>query len=113
MLTTKLRFIWPSGFVSEEKIFRTRNKNCLWWPYLLMDRDEMSKLYREPSIDAYYQVSFHLAKRFQRRRLKFDYGCKVMGKAHIAYGQGELKKTHQNQVKKKLSMYKKQIQYQP
>jgi hypothetical protein len=31
--------------VSEEKIFRNRpirNKNCLWQPYLLMDRDEMS-----------------------------------------------------------------------
>jgi hypothetical protein len=28
----------------------------------------MSKLYRGPSIDASYQVSVHLAKRFQRRR---------------------------------------------
>jgi hypothetical protein len=28
----------------------------------------MSTLYREPSIDASYQVSDHLAKRFQRRR---------------------------------------------
>jgi hypothetical protein len=27
----------------------------------------MSNLYREPSIDASYQVSVHLAKRFQRR----------------------------------------------
>ena len=27
----------------------------------------MSNLYREHAIDAYYQVSFHLAKRFQRR----------------------------------------------
>jgi hypothetical protein len=33
-----------------------RNKNCLWWPCLLMDRDKMSNLYREPSIDASYQV---------------------------------------------------------
>ena len=33
-----------------------------------MNRDEMSKLYREPSIHASYQVSVHLAKRFQRRR---------------------------------------------
>jgi hypothetical protein len=39
-----------------------RNKNCLWWPCLLMDRDEMSILNREPSIDASYQVSVHLAK---------------------------------------------------
>jgi hypothetical protein len=35
-----------------------------------MDRDEMSNLYRGPAIDASYQVSVHLAKRFQRRRLK-------------------------------------------
>jgi hypothetical protein len=28
----------------------------------------ISNLYREPSIDASYQVSVHLAKRFQRRR---------------------------------------------
>jgi hypothetical protein len=46
--------------VSEKKIFRNRpirNKNCLWEPYLLMDRDEMSSLYRGPPIDASYQVS--------------------------------------------------------
>jgi hypothetical protein len=35
---------------------------------LLADRDEMSNVYRGPSIDASYQVSDHLAKRFQRRR---------------------------------------------
>jgi hypothetical protein len=37
-----------------------------------MDRDEMSNLYREPSIDASYQVSVHLAEGFQRRRLKSE-----------------------------------------
>jgi hypothetical protein len=31
------------------------------------DRDKMSNPYREPS-NASYQVSVHLAKRFQRRR---------------------------------------------
>ena len=35
-----------------------------------MDRDEMSNIYREPSIDASYHVSVHLAKRFRRRRFK-------------------------------------------
>ena len=33
--------------VSEEKNFLNqpiRNKNCLWWPSLLMDRDEMINL---------------------------------------------------------------------
>ena len=47
-----------------------RNKNCLWWPCLLTDRDEMTKCYRGPSIDASYQDSVHLAKRFQRRSFK-------------------------------------------
>jgi hypothetical protein len=36
------------------------NMNCLWRPCMLMDRDEMSNLYRGPSIDASYQVSIHL-----------------------------------------------------
>jgi hypothetical protein len=44
--------------------------NYLWWPCLLTDRDEMSNLHRGPSIDASYQVSVHLAKRFWRRFLK-------------------------------------------
>jgi hypothetical protein len=30
----------------------------------------MSIIYKGPSIDASYQVSVHLAKRFQRRRFK-------------------------------------------
>jgi hypothetical protein len=45
-----------------------RNKNGLWWSCLLPNRVEMSNLFREPSIDASYQVSVHLAKQFQRRR---------------------------------------------
>jgi hypothetical protein len=48
------------------------NKNCLWWPCLLMNRDKMCNLYRGPAIDASYQVSVHLAKGFQRRRLKYE-----------------------------------------
>jgi hypothetical protein len=32
-----------------------------------MDQDEISNLYRGPSIDASYQVSIHLAKQFQRK----------------------------------------------
>jgi hypothetical protein len=54
-----------------EKNFKNqpiKNKSLLWWPCLLTDRDEMSNLYRGPSIDASYQVSVHLAKQFQRRR---------------------------------------------
>ena len=58
------------GHVVSEKLFRhrpIRNKNRLWWPCLLMDRDGMSTLYRGLPIDASYQVSDHLDKRFQRR----------------------------------------------
>jgi hypothetical protein len=58
--------------VSESNIISSPNKNCLWWPCLLMDQDEMSNLYRGPSIDASYQISDQLALRFQRRRLKCE-----------------------------------------
>ena len=72
MLPTKFRFIWPSGFRGEDilEINQSKNKNCLWRPCLLMDWDEMSNIYRGPSIDASYQVSVHLTKRFRRRFLK-------------------------------------------
>jgi hypothetical protein len=40
--------------------------NCPWRPYLLVERNEMEKLYRGPYIDAYCQIWFHLAKLFQR-----------------------------------------------
>jgi hypothetical protein len=57
--------------VSEEKNLKyqpIRNKNGQWRPCLLTDRDRLSNLYREPSIDDSYQVLVHLTKRFQRRR---------------------------------------------
>ena len=59
----------------EKNFFRNqpiRNKNCLW----------MSNRYREHAINASYQVSVHLAKRFQRRRfLKIG-----QSETRIAYG---------------------------
>ena len=39
---------------------------------MLTDQDEMIILNRGPSIDASYQVSVHLAKRFQRRFVEID-----------------------------------------
>jgi hypothetical protein len=71
MLPTKFQSIWQSGFRGEDFFGNQpiRNKNCLWRPFLLTDRDEMSNLYRGPSIDASYQVLVHFAKRFQRRRI--------------------------------------------
>jgi hypothetical protein len=59
-----------------------RNKNCLWRPCLLTDQDEISNLYRGHDIDASYQVSVHLAKRFPRRIFK-----KIcQSETRIAYG---------------------------
>jgi Zn-finger protein len=49
-----------------------RNKNCLWWPCLLTNQNEMNNHNRGSSIDASYQVSVHLAQRFQRRRLQCE-----------------------------------------
>jgi hypothetical protein len=37
-----------------------------------MDQNKMSNICRGPSIDASYQDSVHLAKRFQRRFLEID-----------------------------------------
>jgi hypothetical protein len=57
--------------------------------------DAMSNRYREPSIDVSYQVSFHLAKRFHKKRLKCekltDDGRQLMAIAHMAFRSGELK----------------------
>ena len=59
----------------------------------------MSNLYRGPAIDAFYQISAHLAKQLQRRRLK----CEKLtddrwrkpsdGKSSRCLWQGELKRT--------------------
>jgi hypothetical protein len=59
---------WPSQSIL---VSPTRNKNCLWQPCLLTDRDEISNLYREPSMDTSYQVSVQLAKQ-GRRILEID-----------------------------------------
>jgi hypothetical protein len=49
---------------------------------LLTDRDEISNLYRGPSIDVSSQVSVQLAKQFQGRRfLEID-----QSETRIAYG---------------------------
>jgi len=44
-----------------------RNKNFLWRPCLLTNRDEIKRLHRGPYIHASYQVSVHLPLQFQRR----------------------------------------------
>jgi hypothetical protein len=108
MPSTRFRIIWQSGF--KGKYFKEsdrpiKNKNCLWWPCLLMNQDEMSNRYRGSSIDASYQVSVHLSEDFQRKRLKSekltddrrcttktDDGRQVDGKSSHGLWQDELKK---------------------
>jgi hypothetical protein len=69
MLPIKFRFNWPNGFRGEEsKKSANQKQELLWWPCLLMDQNGMSNSHRGPSIDASYQVSDQLVKRFQRRR---------------------------------------------
>ena len=87
MLPTKFRFIWRNSFRGEDFKKSANQKQEL--PVVAMflnGLDEMSNLYRRPSIDA----SVHVAKVFQRRRLKYekltDDRRQVMAKAHIAFG---------------------------
>ena len=69
--------VYLAKLCQSRRFFRNwpiRNKNRLWWPYLLMDWDRMSNLNRGPSIDSsyMYQVSVHLAMCFQRRFLDIN-----------------------------------------
>jgi hypothetical protein len=71
MLPTKFRFIWPNGFRGEEcKKSANQKQESPVAAMFLTDRDEISNLYRGPSIVTSYQVSVHLAKQFQGRLLK-------------------------------------------
>jgi predicted aminopeptidase len=69
MLPTKFRFIWPNGFRGKEsKKSANQKQETPVVAMFITDRDRMSNLYRGPSIDASYQASDHLARRFQRKR---------------------------------------------
>ena len=98
MLPAKFRFILLRGFRREDlKKSPNQKQEFLWRPSLETGRDEMSNLYKEPSIDASYQVSVHLAEGFQRRSSK----CEKLtddrrrepsdGKSSRCLWQGELK----------------------
>jgi hypothetical protein len=72
--------------LTEEKIFRNqpiRNKNCLWQPCLLTDRDKMSTFHRcfLPSFS-----SFGLGVSEEKIKMWKANERQVMAKAHIAFG---------------------------
>jgi hypothetical protein len=70
MLPTKFRFIWSSGFRGEDFKKSANQKQELSVVAMFVNGSGQINLYRGPSIDASYQISVHLAKRFQRRRFK-------------------------------------------
>ena len=67
MLRTKFRFIWPSSFKGEDFLKSANQKQELPVVAMLVNgyQDEMSNLYKGPSIDASYQVSEQLACGFR------------------------------------------------
>ena len=74
MHPTRFRFIWRSRFRGEDFFKSANQKQEL--PEVAMfvngsGRNEQS--YREPSIDASYQVSVHLAEGFQRQLSLYRY----------------------------------------
>ena len=69
MLPTKFRFIWPSGFRGEDfKKSAIQKQELPMVAMLVNGSGQNEQFYRGSFIDASYQVSFHLAKRLQRRR---------------------------------------------
>jgi hypothetical protein len=66
-----LPYMIPTSGFREEDFFLNRligNKNWLFLPCLWTNQDEMSNIYRGPSIYASNKASVHLAKQLQRRR---------------------------------------------
>jgi len=74
----------------KKKIQPIRNKNCMWWPCLLTNRDKMSNLYRGHSKNAFYQVSDQLDLQFQRRKVNRRQTPSDAKSSHCLW-QGELK----------------------
>jgi hypothetical protein len=73
MLPTKFRIIWLCGFRGEDLKKSANQKQEL--PVVAMFVNGSGRnvqTYRGPSIDASYQVSVHLVKGFQRKRLKCE-----------------------------------------
>jgi hypothetical protein len=54
-----------------------------------MDWDEMSNLYRGPSIDASYQVLVHLVEGFQRHISVIQFRYLYSNKSYLSFYRGE------------------------
>ena len=73
MLATKFQFIWPSGFGREDLKKSANQKQELPVVAMFVNRSGQNEQSLErTSIDASYQVSIHLAERFQRIRLQCE-----------------------------------------
>ena len=70
MLPMKFRFIWQSVLRGEEFQESAYQRQELPMGAMFVNESgRFEQFHRGPSIDASYQVSVHLAKRFQRRRI--------------------------------------------
>ena len=101
MLPIKFRLIWPRGFRGGDFKKSANQKQELPVVGMFVNRSgQNDQSLDRPSIDASYQVSVHLAEKFQRRRLK----CEKLtddkrrmpsdGKSSHCLWQGELKKNY-------------------
>jgi hypothetical protein len=81
MVPTKFWFSWPSGFKGDVLEIDQSETRIACGGHVCL----RSNLDRGPSIDASYQVSVHLAKRFQRRRfLEIDQsGTRIACGGHV------------------------------
>ena len=70
MIPNKFRFIWPSGFREEDLNKSAHQKQELPVAAMFVNGSGRNEIfYRGHDIDASYQVSVHLAKWFQKRRI--------------------------------------------
>ena len=73
MLPTRYRLIWPSGFGGEDLKKSANQKQELPVAAMFVNRSGQNEQSLEKTFhSASYQVSVHLAERFQRRRLKCE-----------------------------------------
>ena len=70
MFSTKFGFLWICGFRGEDFVEIDQPETRIAYGAMFVNGSERNEqyIYRGPLIDASYQVSVHLAKRFQRRR---------------------------------------------